>query len=675
MSARLIGTFFILMVAVTGSSGQTILPLNEPPDRTLAQKIPQSELDKFYEERNASQRRNTPRIIFVPGILGSKIDECRSDGSQCVNIWGTVGAIKREVDLSVRPDRMYRTDVVDSIFFKDIYGGVLDYIRAKAEALASDRVDDALVTVFHYDWRFSNSDNAKRLRDRVCAVRLHAESSPIVIIAHSMGGLLTKVWAARYGKEPCPNGKAPEIAQIVFVATPHLGSPKAIKALAEGYNIIFDELGGVKRYLGFLERNYVLYSVNQAGIAFPSIYELLPIRSSEYCNSRKPSLARAAVPVVGDDSKPVSLFDIDAWRRYDLLRRIGAPAVRRSYYEHGLAPLLKASEQLLCEIADFDPSSLAEVTYLFGREKADRTFGWFHLRSGAADSIEKSTLMQGDGTVPVYSAQNFLVSSTRQTAEVEADHTSIVSSEVMRYLIDDMYGKAIRRAELEPARANPKYASLLVTESAATGNLLFVSTNPNTWSKDDEKLSIELNRKILEKMGYKSADIAKFASITPDARDRAKLYAVAATAANEASQRLTWTMEVARSSYETGRFQDSILASTYIAAAVAKELPANDPTATGLIKSTEELAGWAYLRDGQVAKFNELAGIYATKYAVSKDTFKEPASSWTGSGWTGSGIEFVGTETRALRKVGIPVDAGKAVGQIPDLKRAMKIPW
>lgn len=627
-SARLVGASFILLMAATGSSGQTIIAPKEQQQRSLEQSIPQSELDNFYEERHAAQRKNTPRIIFVPGILGSKIDECRPDGSQCVNIWGTVGAIKREVDLSVRPDRTYRTDVVESIFFKTIYGGVLDYIRTKAEALASDRVDDPLVTVLHYDWRLSNGDNAKLLRDRVCTLRIHAESSPIVIIAHSMGGLLTKVWAARYAKERCSNGKEPNVAQVVFVATPHLGSPKAIKALAEGYNIIFDELGGVKRYLGIWERNYVLNSVNQAGIAFPSIYELLPIRSSEYCSSRKPALAKAAVPVVGDNNKPVSLFDIESWRRYDLLRRIGAPAVRRSYYEHDLAPLLKQSEQLLCEIADFDPSSVTEVRYLFGREKADRTFGWFHLRSaGAGDGIEKSTLMQGDGTVPVYSAQNLLVSSTRQITEVEADHTSIVSSEIVRQAIDDIYEQAMRRAELEPARANPKYASLLATEAAVTGTLLPVSLNPVAWSRDDEKLAIELNRKILDKMGYKASDVAKFASVTPGAPERAKLYAVAATTANEPSQRLAWTMEVARSSYETGRFLDAISSSNYVALAATKELPANDPATTSLMKTAEELEGWAYLKDGQLEKFNERASSYATKYAVSKDAFKEPASS------------------------------------------------
>ena len=36
------------------------------------------------------------------------------------------------------------------------------------------------------------------------------------------------------------------------------------------------------------------------------------------------------------------------------------------------------------------------------------------------------------------------------------------------------------------------------------------------------------------------------------------------------------------------------------------------------------MQGWAYLRNGDIAKFNEAASSYATKYSVSKDEFKEP---------------------------------------------------
>jgi pimeloyl-ACP methyl ester carboxylesterase len=624
--ARLLGVC-VFSIGVTASHAQVIPPF-KPPDGATISEIALSPPDKYYSDKRIARRKNTPRIVFVPGILGSKIDECRADGSQCTNVWGTTRAVRRnDVDLSFRSDRVYRTDVVDSLFFKDIYGGTLDYIRRKAEAIVSDSTDDALVTVFHYDWRLSNGENAKLLKERICLVRAHAESSPIVIVAHSMGGLMTKVWAARHAKEACADGKKPDVKQIVFVATPHLGSPKAIKAIAEGYNIFFDELTGLKQYLGWWERNYVLDAINQAGISFPSLYELLPIRTSEYCIQQKPALAKASVPVVGDDNKPVNLFDVDTWRRYDLLRRIGAPSVRRSYYEHDLAPLLQRAEQLLCEIADFDPATVVtDVVYLFGREKADRTYGWFHLHSGASDSIDSSTTIQGDGTVPIYSAQNFLVSSTWQTTEVQADHTSIINSATVLGLVDDLYVKAIRRADLQTARASAQYAFLLIAETAASGKLISVSLDPEAWPQGDDKFAIEINTKALAAMGYKTTDVALIASTTPDAFERARLYAVAASSTDEPTQRLTWIGDVARSSYEAARFQDAIRNSAFVAATVQTTLPSNDPKAVSLQKAAKAVEGWAYLRGGDLGKFNELASSYAAKYAVTKDEFKEPTS-------------------------------------------------
>jgi pimeloyl-ACP methyl ester carboxylesterase len=625
--ARLLGVCG-LAIGATASQAQ-VIPTNKLPDETMVSAIPQSTRDGFYSDLHEARRKNAPRIVFVPGILGSKIDECRADGSQCTNIWGTIGAVtRRNVDLSLRSDRVYRTDVVESLFFTNVYGRAIDYIRAKAEFVGTDSIDDALVTVFHYDWRRSNSDNAKLLKKRICDVRANAAKSPIYIVAHSMGGLVTKVWAARHANEPCSNGEKPEVTQIVFVATPHLGSPKAIKALADGYNILFDELAGLKRRLGlgWLEQNYLLNAVNQAGISFPSLYELLPIRTSEYCRQQKPELGKASNPVDGDDNKPINLFDVENWRRYDLLRRIGAPAVRRSYYEHDLAPLLRQAEQLLCEIVDFDPRTVADVIYLFGREKDDRTYGWFQLHAGAANSIGLSTNIQGDGTVPTYSAQNFLISSTRQIREVRADHTSIISTAPMLDLVEEWYVKAGKRANLETGRANAQYASLLVAEMAASGNLIPVSVDPGAWSQGDDTFAIELNAKALTAMGYQPSDVWRVASAAFDPSERARLFAVAASSTKEPSQRLTWIADTARASYDAAHFEEAIRTATFLAAAADTEIPANDPKTLSLQKTAKELQGWSLLRVGDVAKFNELASLYAAKYAVSKEDFKEPTS-------------------------------------------------
>jgi pimeloyl-ACP methyl ester carboxylesterase len=623
--ARLLGVCG-LAIGATASHAQ-VIPTNKLPDEAMVSAIPQSAREEFYSHRHEARRKSAPRIVFVPGILGSKIDECRADGSQCTNIWGTIGAVtRRNIDLSLRSDRVYRTDVVESLFFTNVYGRAIDYIRAKAEFVGTDSIDDALVTVFHYDWRRSNSDNARLLKKRICDVRANAAKSPIYIVAHSMGGLVAKVWAARHANEPCTNGEKPEVTQIVFVATPHLGSPKAIKALADGYNILFDELAGLKRRLGLFEQNYLLNAVNQAGVSFPSLYELLPIRTSEYCRQQKPELGKASNPVDGDDNKPINLFDVDNWRRYDLLRRIGVPAVRRSYYEHDLAPLLRQAEQLLCEIVDFDPRTVVGVLYLFGREKDDRTYGWFQLRSGAPDSIGRSTNIQGDGTVPSYSAQNLLVSRTRQIVEVRSDHTSIVSSAPMLDIVDEWYLEAEKRADLETGRANAQYASLLVAETAASGKLIPVSLDPGAWSQDDDRFAIEINAKALTAMGYQPSDVARIASAALDPSERARLFAVAASSTEEPSQRLTWIADTGRASYDAAHFEEAIRTATFLAAAAKREMPQNDPRTVSLQKTAQELQGWAYLRAGDIGKFNEFASSYAAKYAVAKEEFKEPTS-------------------------------------------------
>jgi pimeloyl-ACP methyl ester carboxylesterase len=625
--ARFLGVCAIT-VGATASHAQ-VLPTNKAPDPALISDIPQKAQKDFYSKRREATRKSAPRIIFVPGILGSKIDECRADHSGCINIWGTNGALTQgDIDLSIRPDRFYQTDVVGPIFFKSIYGQVIDYIRTNSESIAPDTKEDPLVTIFHYDWRLSNGENAKRLKERVCEVRAHATASPIVIIAHSMGGLVTKVWAKRHAKEPCTTGEKPEVKQIVFVATPHLGSPKAIKAIAEGYNMLFDELTGFFRILGAMERNTFLLALNQAGFSFPSLYELLPIRTRDYCRQQKPDLDKAANPINGDDNKPINLFDVDTWRRYQLLRRIGAPVVERSYYDHDLEPLLRQAELLLCEIVDFDPEKVTEegVVYLFGREKDDKTYGTFDLRSGQGNSIYRSTTIQGDGTVPTYSAQNFLISSTRQIMEVSANHTSIISSATMLKVIKEWYRKAIKHADLETGRASPQYASMLVAETAASGKLIPVSINAEAWSQEEDRFAIEINTRALTAMGYQPSDVARFASTAFDATERANLFAVAASSTKEPSQRLTWIADSARSSYDAARFDDAIRTATFVAATAAGVLGVNDPKTVSLQKTAEQVQGWAYLRAGDTEKFNNLAASYAAKYAVAKDDFKEPTS-------------------------------------------------
>jgi pimeloyl-ACP methyl ester carboxylesterase len=353
----------ILLAGLNSAVAQLIPP---PTDinATARTEISQDSIDHFYTSFHATKRTLTPRIVFIPGIMGSSIQECHPDGSECSYIWGTAESMLQPENLMYTSDSRnpFRTDVVDSILFKDIYGDILNTIRNKAATVANDNQDDPLVTVFHYDWRQSNLISAGSLAQRICGIRANAPNSPIVILAHSMGGLAAKIWAARYASSICPGGGKPNVREMVFVATPFLGAPKTIKAIDVGYNIFFDELGrlngsdtnpfstltsNVKSLFGYLERKYPLRAIDDAGLSFDSFLELMPIRSSDYCRKIKPKLAQVGDPVDDKDGRPINLFDVSVWERYDLLRRIDQPIARQAYYAN-LAQRLKNTETLLC---------------------------------------------------------------------------------------------------------------------------------------------------------------------------------------------------------------------------------------------------------------------------------------------------------------------------------------
>lgn len=123
------------------------------------------------------------------------------------------------------------------------------------------------IIFFPYDWRMDISKNASVSLKNKIDILTEQKSNKINIIAHSQGGLLIKRLLYEY---PEYNNK---INKLIFVGTPHLGSPKSFKVLREG-----DQLG-VKLYkiLGLDPEEIIRISKNM-----PSIYQMLP--SPEYFN-------------------------------------------------------------------------------------------------------------------------------------------------------------------------------------------------------------------------------------------------------------------------------------------------------------------------------------------------------------------------------------------------------
>lgn len=119
-------------------------------------------------------------VIIIPGIMGS---------------W--------EVDGKWKIDPIFHT-----------------YDNLCEEFLANGYEDGKNFSVFPYEWRNSNVDNAKLLRDRINQIKTDTGRPKVDIVAHSMGGLLAREYIES-------DYFADDVDQLITVGTPHLGSPEA----------------------------------------------------------------------------------------------------------------------------------------------------------------------------------------------------------------------------------------------------------------------------------------------------------------------------------------------------------------------------------------------------------------------------------------------------------------
>jgi pimeloyl-ACP methyl ester carboxylesterase len=91
-------------------------------------------------------------------------------------------------------------------------------------------VRDETLFEFAYDFRYSVLRNANGLAALVEDIKARTKKSRVDIVGHSMGGLVAKA----YLSDPIA---AANVRTLIFVATPHLGAPKALKALRYGDNL------------------------------------------------------------------------------------------------------------------------------------------------------------------------------------------------------------------------------------------------------------------------------------------------------------------------------------------------------------------------------------------------------------------------------------------------------
>jgi hypothetical protein len=209
---------------------------------------------RWRSAMRASRSATTPRpiAIVVPGTMGSALT-VRGE-PVWLNYWPLFKGGLGDIGID-RPD-VEPVDLLD-----DFYGPLIEHLTR------THRVE-----LCPYDWRRSVREAAKRLTARLEAALVEAERTrqPIHIVAHSMGGLVSRAMIADGGAGAAAWRRMTAIAgsRLLMLGTPNRGSHEAVRWLT-GFNptqaklILLDFTRGTDGVIDVVRR-------------FPGVAELLP---------------------------------------------------------------------------------------------------------------------------------------------------------------------------------------------------------------------------------------------------------------------------------------------------------------------------------------------------------------------------------------------------------------
>ncbi|MBI5734177.1 MAG: hypothetical protein HY973_04540, partial [Candidatus Kerfeldbacteria bacterium] len=384
----------------------------ETSDGTVSTRLPaQGEL--VFEVRNIP-------VILIPGILGTEMK--RGDELLWMDLSQMLFSTNDDFldPLQMNSDGLPSDSLVsasDVVRFKDIPGPFnYDYFDGLVkEFISKGYIEDDDIFVFPYDWRLDIRVIAQSLNNKIIQVLSQSGSLKVDLVAHSMGGLVAKQYII--------DNPESKIDKLIFIGTPHLGAPKALKAL------LFGDTFGVPLILNQLEMKKLAQNML-------SVYQLLP--SKEYFN-RIGSYYYDLSSTNQNEHKVLTFLETKALlvnRDYNILGIESADSLHTEAYDnlnlstYGVdsynisgckSPTITGIVQL--NKPNFVGSLLGETEYM--------------LYMGA-----------GDETVPLGSSTGVNVSYANSYYYKSAEHSKMPSQESIRNLVTQIVTGKINNSDL-----------------------------------------------------------------------------------------------------------------------------------------------------------------------------------------------------------------------------------
>lgn len=285
---------------------------------------------------------------------------------------------------------------------------------------------DSELFEFFYDFRFSVENNARELAVFIDKIVAQSGKPEVDIIAHSMGGLIAKQYLI---DQPASN----LVRNLIFVATPHLGAPKALKVLRYGDNLdvfVIDEC-----------------KLKRVAHNMPSIFSLLP--GKRYFELNGKGYFTDDADLDGDGVRGTLDFEKTLYNlakgketRCKLNPRVDMPPF------DNLSPFLIENS-----LVKFHEKQAAWVKPSNAKVFAIAGYGLPTINGISEDKerVTYSYTTAGDGTVPLLSAET--VSADRvyyvNLARLKSDHSQIIgATAVVEQILEILNSGDVRGASI-----------------------------------------------------------------------------------------------------------------------------------------------------------------------------------------------------------------------------------
>lgn len=261
------------------------------------------ELTTLYKTENVLAEQ--PPVILIHGAFGGRLCDSNAREHWPGSVFNLLLSDYRTLAVNTPDSPMNKNSpplsvcgLTDNVAGNDFYGEIEATLTGPGGYLFTDPGAPVTDTQrryyrFTYDWRQDNSLSAAKLDALVEQIRRdHGnEALQVDIVAHSMGGLVTRYWL-RYGTTDVLDNNDFQInnvgttkaRKVILVGTPNLGSTSALQQILTGAD----------------------FGVNTIApeilLTFPSAYQLLPH-----------PIARPILNITGQ-SMQRDIYDVNLWR-------------------------------------------------------------------------------------------------------------------------------------------------------------------------------------------------------------------------------------------------------------------------------------------------------------------------------------------------------------------------